>query len=107
MSDDSSDSNLDKSITFKEKYNEIGLTWQEKCVLISLYHTAMCIKFKTWTLTDTALHFEVSIGLVSENIKLAKWIDSVEIGSKLMQCETREKALKLVDQRKFPRFKLH
>ena len=81
-------------VTFKEKYESID-TWQDKAVLISLYHTAMCLKYKTWTLTDTAQHFGVSIGLVSENIRLAKAIDGPN-GIRIMKCETREKALKLI-----------
>lgn len=81
------------NLTFKEKYGEVGLRWQEKATLISLYHTAMCMKFKEWTMTDTAQHFEVSIGLVSENIRLAKSFDS---SPKLAKCETREAALKML-----------
>jgi len=92
-------------VTFKQKYKEIT-TWQEKAVLISLYHTAMCMKYKAWTLQDTAAHFEVSIGLVSENIRIAKHIDSTEDGPKLMKCETREKALKYLEKRKYPRLEM-
>lgn len=95
----------DRSVSFKEKYSEPDLTWQEKAVLISLYHTAMCMRYKTWTLNDTALHFEVSIGLVSENIRLAKAIDGI-LGDKLQTCETREKALKLIDRRNAVRYKV-
>lgn len=82
------------SVTFKEKYAEVR-RWQEKAVLISLYHTAMGLRYPSWTLSDTAQHFGVSIGLVSENIKLAKAIDVPN--SKLMQIETREKALRYLD----------
>lgn len=89
------------NITFKDKYSELK-TWPEKATLISLYHTAMCMKFKEWTLADTAEHFSVSIGLVSENIRLAKLIDS-ELGTKLIKCETREKALKLLERGRYYR----
>lgn len=91
------------SITFKDKYNELS-TWQEKAVLISLYHTAMCVKYKDWTLADTSQHFEVSIGLVSENIRLAREIDN-GMNNKLMKCASREKALKLLDRRRYPRYR--
>ncbi len=91
-----------KNQTFKDKY--VTLTsWQEKAVLIALYHQAMCLKFTNWTLMDTSQHFSISIGLVSENIRLARFIDSKEFGSKLMKCETRERALKLIERRKYDR----
>jgi hypothetical protein len=89
-----------KDLTFKEKYNEPNLTWQEKAVLISLYHTVMLMKYPTWTLMDTAVHFDVSIGLVSENIRLGRFIDTKDYGPKLMKCETREKGLKIIERRK-------
>lgn len=95
----------DKVLTFKDKYGQISM-WQEKAVLISLYHTAMCMKFKNWNMQDTATHFGVSIGLVSENIRLAKYIDSKEDGSKLMKIETREAGLKYIERRKFTRIRL-
>jgi hypothetical protein len=93
MSDEAS------NITFKEKYNSKGITWQEKAVLISLYHTAMCMKYPTWNLQDTSLHFGVSIGLVSENIRLAKEIDNNN--KKVIACLHREDALKLIDRRRY------
>lgn len=96
MSDDT------KVVTFKQKYTTLT-TWQEKAVLISLYHTAMLLKYPTWTLMDTATHFCISIGLVSENIRLGKAIDTKEYGPKLMKCETRERALKIIERRKYPR----
>lgn len=76
-------------------------TWQEKAVLISLYHTAMNLKYPSWNLSDTAQHFGVSIGLVSENIRLAKAIDSPKLGTKLMKTETRERALKILNRNKW------
>jgi hypothetical protein len=85
-----------KVLTFKEKYNEPNLTWQQKAILIALYHTVMHERYSTWTLRDTAIHFEVSIGLVSENIKLAKYIDNLKYGKKLMKLDTREKGLKYI-----------
>lgn len=88
-----------KPLTFKEKYNETGLSWQNKAMLISLYHIAMCLKFPTWTLSDTSTHFNVSIGLVSENLKLARYIDHPKYGPKLMKTDTREHGLRYVNSR--------
>jgi hypothetical protein len=96
-------SNESKTVTFKEKYNS-GITWQEKAVLISLYHTAMCVKYPTWVIKDTASHFEISIGLVSENIRLAKAIDGPD-GPKILKCKTREEGLKFIDRRRYVRFR--
>lgn len=96
MSDDES-----KNVTFKDKYNSMGMTWQEKAVLISLYHTVMCHKYSNWTITDTSQHFGVSIGLVSENIRLAREIDNGNV--KLKECKTREEGLKLIDRRRYLR----
>jgi hypothetical protein len=35
------------------------------------YHLAMTLRNKTWGVRETANYFDVSIGLVSENIKIA------------------------------------
>jgi len=89
----------DDRVTFKEKYNSRGITWQEKAVLISLYHIAMCVKYPTCNLNDTSQHFGVSVGLVSENIRLAKAIDSNNL--KVIKSKTREDALKLINRRHY------
>lgn len=95
--------NHSETLTFKDKYSDKNLTWQDKCVLISLYHTIMHTKYPTWTLGDTAQHFEVSIGLVSENIRLAKHIDNPLDNKKLMKLETREAGLKYIERRRYVR----
>lgn len=51
--------------------------WLEKSLLISEYHSSQQSKFgKTrglkWTLYNTAVHLNLSVGYVSESIKLAK-----------------------------------
>jgi hypothetical protein len=76
-------------MTFPEKYLT-EKTWHGKVLIMSLYHTAMTLKFKNWTLTDTAKQFNCSIGLVSENLALAKLID---INPKIMKCKSRQEAL--------------
>jgi hypothetical protein len=89
-----------EGLTFKEKY-KLCKTWQDKAVIISLYHTIMVFKYPTWTITDTSEHFGVSIGLVSENIKLAKEIDKGN--KKLAECKSREDALKHLIKRHYVR----
>lgn len=87
-------------VTFKDKYNQCK-TWQEKAICIALYHTIMLTNYPTWTITDTASHFKVSIGLISENIRLAREIDK---GNKLViNAKYREDALKLIERRRYVR----
>lgn len=92
-----------EGLTFKDKYNECK-TWQDKSICIALYHTAMMIKYPTWTITDTSLYFEVSIGLVSENVRLAKEIDSGN--KKIVSAKTREEGLKMIERRNYSRYRL-
>ncbi len=89
--------------TFKEKYNS-SLTWQEKCILINLYHQIMCIKYHNWTIADTANHFKLSSGLVSENIRLSKEIN--EGNQQIAECKSREDALKLIERRSHKRIRI-
>lgn len=58
---------------------------------MSIHHTAMCCMFHEWTVSNTAKQFEVSIGLASENLRLAELIDKYP---KLLKLETRQEALK-------------
>ncbi len=62
-------------MTFMERYQQEE-TWYGKVLVMSIFHTVMCQKEKNWTLLDTAKSFEVSIGLVSENLKLARQLDT-------------------------------
>lgn len=83
-------------MTFVEKYRMLT-SWQEKAILMNLYHTVAVGRHKDWTIKQTATVFEVSVGLVSENIRLANAIDS---GSSIAKCATRQEALQKVDRRK-------
>ena len=73
-------------MTFQEKYNQSN-TWHEKALVMGLFHLTMCHRQKEWTITHTAKEFGCSIGLVSENLRLAKYI------SQLISCQTRQEAL--------------
>lgn len=65
-------------------------SWQRKCILIAMYHNFHCMKNKLHKLSDTAEYFHVSIGLVSENVRLFKrWND-------VKDCATRKDALELI-----------
>ena len=57
-------------MTFGERYNQ-ETTWHGKAMIMEIYHLAMTQNYKWWTITKTAEAFGVSIGLVSENLRLA------------------------------------
>lgn len=60
-------------MTFLDKYYA-ATSWQEKVTIMEIYHLAMRNRHKDWTINKTAKDFGVSIGLVSENIRLAQAI---------------------------------
>lgn len=79
------------TVTFKERYQQEE-TWQNKVRVMELYHLTHVQLNSNWTLAYTASYFEVSIGLVSENLKLACALhDDEKLFEKI---ETREKALR-------------
>ncbi len=61
-------------MTFVERYNQES-TWHGKVLVMEIYHLAMISRSNAWTITKTAEHFGVSIGLVSENLRLATLIN--------------------------------
>lgn len=77
-------------MTFKQKYKECS-EWQGKVTVMEIYHLAMCLKVKGWTITQTAEHFECSVGLVSENLRLAQ---AIHTDDKVLKCQSRQEALK-------------
>jgi hypothetical protein len=77
-------------MTFKARY-DAETTWHGKVTVMEIYHLAMCQREQGWTITKTAEHFEVSIGLVSENLRLAQLIHE---NGKILNCESRQEALR-------------
>ncbi len=62
---------------------------------MGIYHAARELEFRgVWTLHHTAKDFGVSIGLVSENIRLALAIDK---DKEIIKCKTRQDALKRIN----------
>lgn len=80
-------------MTFKEKYEKC-LKWHEKVLVIELYHLVQIHKNKNWTLSKTAEYFSISMGLVSENLKLASAIHQNE---RIMNLDTRQEALRRIN----------
>lgn len=83
-------------MTFVERY-QIADGWQEKVLVMSIFHSAATQGQKNWTIKQTASVFGVSVGLVSENLRLAEAID---MGSDITNCETRQNALNKIERRK-------
>jgi hypothetical protein len=79
-------------MTFRERYNSES-TWHGKVAVMEIFHLAMCLREKGWTITKTAEHFGCSIGLVSENLRLAY---AIHEHPKILGCESRQLALKKI-----------
>ena len=77
-------------MTFRERYNK-SKTWHERATIMDIFHLAMTQREKNWTIEKTAQQFQCSIGLVSENLRLALAIHN---NPSLLQLETRQDALK-------------
>ncbi len=76
-------------MTFRQKYQS-GLDWSGKVMVMEIYHLTMKDKVKKWTVAKTAKYFRVSIGLVSENLKLAR---AIHDDSSIMKWDNRQDAL--------------
>lgn len=77
-------------MTFVERYY-LEKTWHGKVLVMEIYHLAMSIRAPDWTLSKTAKEFNVSVGLVSENLRLAELIHENE---KILKCKMRKDALR-------------
>lgn len=81
-------------MTFLERYR-IEKTWHGKVLVMEIYHLAMNTREPGWTIGKTATDFEVSIGLVSENLRLA---NEIHRNDSILKCETRQDALKRLNR---------
>lgn len=78
-------------ITFRERYFKSEV-WHEKVMVMEIYHLAMRQRSNnSQTVSETARYFGVSIGLVSENLRLA---EAIHINPAFIQCVNRQEALK-------------
>jgi hypothetical protein len=82
-------------MTFKERYQREA-TWHGRAMIMEIYHLAMSTRETRWTITKTAEHFQVSIGLVSENLRLAH---AMHDDDRIIKCESRQDALKKLNGR--------
>lgn len=81
-------------MTFREKYR-VSDSWQAKILVMSLYHTIQLARRKRWTERDTAEYFGVSIGLVSENLKIANHMDRED---SIRNAQSRQDALRKITE---------
>lgn len=72
-------------MTAKQKYQN-SKTWQHKVLVINIYHLYMRTK-KEWSVRKTAHYFGISVGNVSESLKLYQHFDKVK------HAPSRKKAL--------------
>ena len=82
-------------MTFQERYHSES-TWHGKVLVMEIYHLVMITRDKDWTITKTAKDFDCSIGLVSENLKLA---NAIHRNDSILMCPTRQEALKRIPKR--------
>jgi hypothetical protein len=80
-------------MTFLERYNSEE-TWWRKVLIMEIFHFAMSRQDNTWTIGKTAESFNVSIGLVSENLRIAE--ASHALLTTILNYDTREAALKVL-----------
>jgi hypothetical protein len=78
-------------MTFLDKYKQCQ-TWQEKVTVMELYYLSTK-EVPGFKLEHMAKYFEVSVGLVSENLKLARAMHDVD---GFIKITSRSKALKLL-----------
>lgn len=77
-------------MTFQEKYKQVK-TWHDRVLVMEIYHLAMVARRKKWPISLTAKYFGCSVGLVSENLKLAQ---AIHKDPTIIKVESRDKALK-------------
>lgn len=76
-------------MTYKEKFKQ-SKDWKLKVFLVSQFHSKQVINTRKWTLRKTARYFGVSVGLISENLNLARIFDSIEA------CHSRAQAVMIM-----------
>lgn len=60
-------------MTFQEAIKK-EKKWHRKAMLINLFHNSMLLRKKKWTMRESAKKLDISLGAISESIRLAKAI---------------------------------
>ena len=73
-------------MTYKEKY-QTSKSWQQKVQIVNLYYQFKSGHGRKWSMRNTATYFGISLGLVSEYVKLGLNMEKVK------HFESRNKAM--------------
>jgi hypothetical protein len=76
-------------MTHLERY-QAAKSWQEKSQVMEIYHLSMGLVHKDWTIAKTANYFCCSIGLTSENLRIAEMSHKEP---SILLCNTRQEAV--------------
>lgn len=76
-------------MNFQEKY-DLCKTWQERVIVMRLFHTVMLHRQKDWSIKRFASLTGYSSALISENLRLAEALDKFP---KINTCLSRQQAL--------------
>ena len=82
-------------MTFKEKFY-LTESWKERAIITELFHLMMQAKPELhpekprWGLRDTAKYFDISLGMCSENLKIAS------VAEHLGECRFRKDAMNMI-----------
>ena len=82
-------------MNFVDLYNS-ETNWGKKVIIMELFHLSHVVMREGWTIRRTAEEFHCSIGLTSENLRLAH---AIHEKPEILDCETRQDALKKVNGR--------
>lgn len=86
-------------MNFQEKYDKCQ-SWQEKCIVMRLFHSAMIVRDKGWNIKKFAETTGFSSALISENLRLAEALDRFP---KINDCKSRNDALNYLKKHDYSR----
>jgi hypothetical protein len=73
----------------KEVFNR-QTDWRRRALILQYYHLLYTNKYSHWKITSTAWKFDISLGKVSEDLKIARYADMIQT------CSSRRQALKFI-----------
>jgi len=79
--------------SYKEKYHN-ERRWSNKVIILELFHLIKKNQDRTWNITKTATIMEISIGAVSENLRIAEY---AHLHPEILECASRQDALRMLN----------
>lgn len=84
-------------MTFKERLNS-ETSWSKKAMIIELFHYSMVLKKGSiWKMKHSAIALDISVGRLSEDLKIARMIKAVP---GLENCRDRKQVLEVIKRMK-------